>query len=96
MNNHRVIHTEAKDFKCTTCAFSTNTRANLRIHERTHSGVQPYACQFCAMKFRTASNVVKHMRNIHQKEKPNKVNDNLTLFQMQHLSNLYPFFYISV
>lgn len=72
-NNHRVVHNEAKDFKCSQCPFSTNTKPNLRIHERTHSGIQPYTCKFCDMKFRTASNVVKHMRNIHEKQKSNKV-----------------------
>lgn len=85
VNNHRVIHTEAKDFKCSTCSFSTNTKGNLRIHERIHSDVYPYACQFCTMKFRTASNMVKHMRNIHEKEKANKVSHNLIVIQMTRL-----------
>lgn len=72
-SSHRVVHTEAKDFKCPNCEFSTNTKANLNLHERTHSGVLPYTCKFCPMKFRTASNVVKHTRNIHEKQKTNKV-----------------------
>lgn len=74
-NNHRVVHIETKDFKCSECPFSTNTKSNLKIHARTHSRIQPYTCKFCTMKFRTASNVVKHMRNIHEKQKTNKVSE---------------------
>lgn len=73
-NSHRVVHADTKDFKCSDCPFSTNTKSNLKIHERTHSRIQPYQCRFCEMKFRTASNVAKHMRNIHEKQKTNKVN----------------------
>lgn len=70
---HRAVHTETKDFKCSNCEFSTNSKQNLIIHERTHSGVQLYTCKICSMKFSTASNCAKHMRNIHEKQKTFKV-----------------------
>lgn len=73
VKNHRAIHSDLRDFKCTLCPYSTSTKANLNIHDRTHSGVQPYECRYCPMKFSTASNMHKHMRNIHQKLKTNKV-----------------------
>lgn len=95
--NHKAVHAQTKDFKCSQCSFTTSTKANLRVHDRTHSGVQPYKwylmtylhfattmlyyfmliyspnSDHCPMRFSTASNMVKHMRNIHEKLKTNKV-----------------------
>lgn len=36
-------------------------------------GIKPYECRLCSLKFTTASNMAKHIRNIHEKEKPHKV-----------------------
>lgn len=37
------------------------------------AGIKPYECRLCSLKFTTASNMAKHIRNIHEKEKPHKV-----------------------
>lgn len=70
---HRFVHSDEKNIKCPHCPFSTKTKWNLRIHERIHTGAQPYECRVCQQKFTTASNIAKHMRNIHENQKTNKV-----------------------
>lgn len=72
-NKHTVVHSMERNHKCLLCPFVTNTQANLRVHERSHTGIKPYDCRFCGMKFTTASNMAKHIRNIHEKEKQHKV-----------------------
>lgn len=63
----------SKEYRCLLCSYITLSKGNLRIHERSHSGVQPYECKVCAMKFSTHSNMAKHVRNIHEKQKSHKV-----------------------
>lgn len=37
-NKHTVVHSIERNHKCLLCPFVTNTQANLRVHERSHSG----------------------------------------------------------
>lgn len=73
LGTHRPLHSNEKSFICHHCPYRANTKNNLKIHDRIHSGVRPYKCRFCVAKFTTNSNMQKHMRNIHEKEKTNKV-----------------------
>lgn len=66
-----------KEFVCPLCPYRANTKATLKVHDRTHSGIQPYKCSICDAKFSTASNLLKHVRNIHEKIKLHKVDDYL-------------------
>lgn len=91
MSNHHIVHTQTKDFSCSICSFSTNTKANLNVHTRRHTGVQPYECKHCSMKFRTASSAAKHMRNIHEKQKSNKVRSNIMVSIATFIDFLFHF-----
>lgn len=73
LGTHRPVHSSEKSFICQHCPYRANTKNNLKIHDRIHTGVRPYKCRFCMAKFSTNSNMQKHMRNIHEKEKTNKV-----------------------
>lgn len=86
---HRPLHSNEKSFICQHCPYRANTKNNLKIHDRIHSGVRPYKCRFCAVKFTTSSNMQKHMRNIHEKEKTNKVAGYLTSFHVLKLTRFF-------
>lgn len=73
LGTHRPVHSSEKTFICQHCPYRANTKNNLKIHDRVHSGIRPYKCRLCTAKFTTNSNMQKHMRNIHEKEKTNKV-----------------------
>ncbi|XP_053147460.1 zinc finger protein ZFP2-like isoform X2 [Hemicordylus capensis] len=58
-----------KMYTCTYCGKTANRRADLIVHERTHTGEKPYECSECGKSFNTTSYLTKHKR-IHTGEKP--------------------------
>uniref|UniRef100_A0A131YJ40 SCAN domain-containing zinc finger protein n=1 Tax=Rhipicephalus appendiculatus TaxID=34631 RepID=A0A131YJ40_RHIAP len=55
--------------KCSFCNYSSDRKAHVKMHERTHTGERPYACYICQKGFYRADDVETHMR-VHTKEKP--------------------------
>ncbi|XP_060093740.1 zinc finger protein 883-like [Heteronotia binoei] len=56
-------------YTCMYCGKVANRRADLIVHERTHTGEKPYECSECGKSFNTTSYLTKHKR-IHTGEKP--------------------------
>ncbi|XP_068177190.1 zinc finger protein 721-like [Antennarius striatus] len=51
-----------KKFPCSDCDKSCNSAAELRDHQRTHTGERPYQCSFCDKKFALSGTLVRHER----------------------------------
>nr|XP_020499676.1 zinc finger protein 850-like [Labrus bergylta] len=51
-----------KKFPCSDCEKSCNSAAELRDHQRTHTGERPYQCSFCDKRFALSGTLVRHER----------------------------------
>lgn len=71
--------------KCNTCGEMFKKSAQLRIHERIHTGEQPYQCNVCFKSFKQVGNLKRHER-IHTGEKP--YNCNVCNKDFRQVSNL--------
>ncbi|KAI5102929.1 zinc finger and SCAN domain-containing protein 21-like [Silurus meridionalis] len=54
---------------CLLCGKNFNRLANLRIHQRCHTGEKPYMCSHCGRRFSHSGNLQKHKR-VHTGERP--------------------------
>ncbi|KAH7939420.1 hypothetical protein HPB52_012564 [Rhipicephalus sanguineus] len=54
---------------CSYCTYSSDRKAHVKMHERTHTGERPFSCYICQKGFYRADDVETHMR-VHTKEKP--------------------------
>lgn len=54
---------------CLLCGKYFNRLANLRIHQRCHTGEKPYTCTHCGRRFSHSGNLQKHKR-VHTGERP--------------------------
>ena len=64
---HKLIHSDAKPFRCSICPKSFRQSGHIIAHTCTHSGVGPYQCQECGYKFTTGSVLNRHFNFIHFK-----------------------------
>ncbi|KAL3208732.1 hypothetical protein MRX96_038849 [Rhipicephalus microplus] len=55
--------------KCSFCNYTSDRKAHVKMHERTHTGERPFSCYICQKGFYRADDVETHMR-VHTKEKP--------------------------
>ncbi|XP_042306561.1 zinc finger and SCAN domain-containing protein 30-like [Sceloporus undulatus] len=67
--NSQVVQVAEKPYKCLYCGKTSNCKANLVVHERTHTGEKPYTCLDCGKSFNRKSTLVRHKR-MHTGEKP--------------------------
>ncbi|MEQ2174622.1 hypothetical protein GOODEAATRI_009752 [Goodea atripinnis] len=51
-----------KKFPCSDCEKSCNSAAELRDHQRTHTGERPFKCSFCDKRFALSGTLVRHER----------------------------------
>merc|ERR1712071_64101 len=56
-------------FECSHCGKLCNTKAQLLIHQRIHTGERPFVCPSCPKSFRYRQNLKEHM-NSHQGNRP--------------------------
>ena len=45
---------------CSYCDKRFSHKANLKVHERTHTGERPFSCQKCDKRFGDLSNLISH------------------------------------
>ncbi|XP_066471627.1 zinc finger and SCAN domain-containing protein 31-like [Tiliqua scincoides] len=67
--NSQAMQIVEKPYKCLYCGKTSNCKANLVVHERTHTGEKPYTCLDCGKSFNRKSTLVRHKR-MHTGEKP--------------------------
>lgn len=51
-----------KRFKCQFCDHSYNSKSNLNVHSRIHTGETPYQCHCCRKRFKYAASLKSHMK----------------------------------
>lgn len=62
LQQHSVIHTDAKPFICDVCGRGFRFKSNMFEHRTVHTGYTPHLCPFCGKQFRLKGNMKKHMR----------------------------------
>ncbi|XP_077493853.1 uncharacterized protein LOC144104613 isoform X2 [Amblyomma americanum] len=59
---------------CIYCPFSSDDKANVTRHQRTHTGERPFVCEFCKKAFTQLENLNRHLV-VHTGERPYKCAD---------------------
>lgn len=62
MHSEVVAGFTRKKFPCSECDKSCNSAAELRDHQRTHTGERPYQCSYCDKRFALSGTLVRHER----------------------------------
>ncbi|KAI4457649.1 zinc finger and scan domain-containing [Holotrichia oblita] len=56
-----TVHTDIKDYVCSTCGKKFSSKTSMRVHMKSHSNERLYKCKLCSYAGRTASAVYIHM-----------------------------------
>eukprot|EP00092_Neocalanus_flemingeri_P009882 GFUD01010651.1.p1 GENE.GFUD01010651.1~~GFUD01010651.1.p1 ORF type:complete len:755 (-),score=140.96 GFUD01010651.1:213-2477(-) len=62
LNNHKLSHSDERNFKCQFCEKAFHSKGNLETHIRTHTGEKPYTCDVCGKSFSDQAYFAKHKR----------------------------------
>lgn len=68
-NNQMSLQTEAKQYKCETCAKSFGLKEQLEIHCKEHAGLQKYHCNICGKALSHLQSMRRH-KLTHTVERP--------------------------
>ncbi|KAJ8367133.1 hypothetical protein AAFF_G00330680 [Aldrovandia affinis] len=85
LNDHKIIHSGEKPYKCTQCGKCFNKLSHLKGHKRIHTGEKPYKCTQCGKCFNHKSHLNNHLK-MHTGEKPYKCFEcGKCFYQLSHL-----------
>ncbi|CAG7821990.1 unnamed protein product, partial [Allacma fusca] len=69
LEQHRVIHTGERRFKCPECPMDFKTPHGKKLHIRyAHTGERPYTCDVCGKGFVSSTKLNNHLKCIHHRE----------------------------
>ena len=66
----KMVHEKERPFVCSTCGSSFGTKQKLKIHMNRHTGTKTHLCKYCDFKAVESSGLNRHIRAVHEKEKP--------------------------
>ncbi|MBV95921.1 PR domain zinc finger protein 16, partial [Eschrichtius robustus] len=65
LEQHMVIHTEEREYKCDQCPKAFNWKSNLIRHQMSHDSGKRFECENCVKVFTDPSNLQRHIRSQH-------------------------------
>merc|ERR1719153_76005 len=68
----KEVHSRAVTYPCSHCGKEFTKKANMKVHERIHTGEKPYMCNVCGQTFGGASNLYHHKKKHHPEEEEAK------------------------
>ncbi|KAG7171885.1 zinc finger protein 668-like [Homarus americanus] len=66
--NHKVIHSKAKNYTCEFCGAMFYTSYTLKTHVNTHTQEKKYVCGDCGSAFLRFSNLIAHKKRLHSSD----------------------------
>nr|XP_045374373.1 histone-lysine N-methyltransferase PRDM16 [Camelus bactrianus] len=65
LEQHMVVHTEEREYKCDQCPKAFNWKSNLIRHQMSHDSGKRFECENCVKVFTDPSNLQRHIRSQH-------------------------------
>ncbi|NXE42111.1 PRD16 protein, partial [Ptilorrhoa leucosticta] len=62
LEQHMVIHTEEREYKCDQCPKAFNWKSNLIRHQMSHDSGKRFECEVCHKSYTQFSNLCRHKR----------------------------------
>ncbi|XP_064463842.1 zinc finger protein 70-like [Ornithodoros turicata] len=66
---HQRVKKEEGGHHCRFCNYSSDHAADVKIHEKLHTGKKSYVCQVCFMGFTKKSNLSRHSQAVHEDQR---------------------------
>ncbi|KAG8505449.1 Histone-lysine N-methyltransferase PRDM16 [Galemys pyrenaicus] len=65
LEQHMIVHTEEREYKCDQCPKAFNWKSNLIRHQMSHDSGKRFECENCVKVFTDPSNLQRHIRSQH-------------------------------